>query len=170
MIGLTDDFIAIDTNVFGHINSSRNEDMHIHRLLSCDSESVKLLVDDGEVIASEYKRHLKDSMRGDCEIAGGPQMLELCIRRWMRPQKQEQVVVCKDDELMAAIKSIVPTEESTDQIFVYVAFAKDRILISNDEKHIINNRCALKLKAEDMELSQADVMTSEEASARLKKH
>lgn len=171
MRGLTDDFIAIDTNVFGQINSvENNEDLHIHALLSAESESVLLLVDDGGVINDEYRRHLRKSLDGEYEIAGGPAMLELCVLRWMKPRKQKRVTV-HADELMIAIKSVVPPTEPIDQIFVYVAFVMNRILVSNDKGHIIGKRNELKSRVREQargrNLSHADVMCSREAHARL---
>ncbi len=168
---MTVDFIAVDTNVFGHIhNKNMNTENHIYKLLkSLVDLKVLLLIDDEGVIRHEYKHHIErkiERLTIDNRII---------LRLWMDPQNHECVTVDESSLLWNGICAIVPEEqdknkEEVDRIFVYVAFVKDRILISNDEKHIINNRDKLKSKAEGMDLLQADVMTSKEAHKKLEKH
>ena len=168
---LTDDFVAIDTNVFGHITDGKlNSDRHIDRLLrTLFKMEAWLLVDDGGFIVDEYSHHIlqkTDSLT--------PDQIRV-LRFWMDSQQHKGVPVNKFSQIWNDICSIVPEEtesdkDDVDRIFVYVAFVNDRILISNDEKDIIKKRDDLKLKATELGLSHADVMTSQEAYQKLEKH
>lgn len=172
---LTDDFIAfiaIDTNVFGHItNMEQNSDYHINKMLQTLFFKVGacLLVDDRGFIVNEYNRHI---LKEEQSLTEDERSI---LRIWMDPQYHATVSVDESSRLWIDICSIVPEEpepgrENVDRTLVHVAFVENRLLISNDWGDIINKRGALKSKARELGRLRADIMTSKEASARLKKH
>lgn len=169
MKGLTKDFIAIDTNVFGHLTSNRyNADRHIHELLRVSSEEkgkIALLVDTGREILEEYKTHLQPKRLEAKERWDEAQILKY----WMFHAPTKKIVVDKSGLLWKAILEAIPEqEEETDRIFVYVAFKKGRILISNDRKHIVNRRPKLMVCRKNGYCgSGADVMCSREAYGKI---
>ena len=131
MKGLTNDFIAIDTNVFGHlINNEINADCHIHKLLRAPTEGedeIKLLIDTGGEIIKEYGYHLRPKYLEVSERLDEAQILKY----WMLYVSKEKTVVDKTGLLWRTISEVLPESgEETDRIFVYIAFKKERILIS----------------------------------------
>ena len=169
MKGLTNDFIAIDTNVFGHlINSRVNTGNHIHKLLRVPPEergAITLLVDAGGEIQGEYRVHLRpDHLRASDRLDEAQIM-----KYWMSLVPREKVTVNEKEPLWNAIsKILIEQNEPTDRIFVYVAFKKDRILISNDRRHIINRRARFQACRDCGCCGEgADVMCSREAYERI---
>ena len=164
--GLTNDCIAIDTNVFVHLtNPAMNPCKHINRLLiRLQKKEVALLVDTGGEIRGEYKRHLSNQIK---KQGAAQQTLHEAqiLKYWLYRASKKKVDVNKSDLLWKAIFSIIPEEnEKIDRIFVYVAFAENRILVSNDCKHIINRRAQLKTCYTRVPcVAGADVMPSCEA-------
>lgn len=163
MNGLTDDFIAIDTSVFGHlIDAEINADRHINRLLATLAQKrIILLVDTGGEISAEYAHHLREEKLNAKQRGNEAQILKY----WMNPASRKKVDVDKNDSLWRAIFSVIPEQnEEPDRVFVYVAFKKGRILICNDLKHVIKRRNDLKLCYNPSTIpAGADVMPSSEA-------
>ena len=172
MKGLTEDFIAIDTNIFRHLLKAEgdNGNEHIAHLLSSNmpnsvTQPVELLVDIDDEIEDEYLSQLSI----DLDIYNHSPLARI-IKYWIYLVKRKQVEVDKTDETWEMVSSIIPKDKLRDQIFVYVAFKSDRILISNDKKDIIRNRYELKSKARALNLYNADVMDSVEAHSKLQLH
>lgn len=169
MNGLTCDYIAIDTNVFGHLtNEEINTCRHIHKLLRVPGKQdnkICLLVDAGNSIFSEYRRHLNEEFLQLRQRKSEAQI----IKYWLRFAPKQSVTVNKNEQLWDAIYKIVPEDqEEIDRIFIYVAFKKGRILLSNDFKHIVNRRDQLKSCYTKGFCSKgADVMGSKEAYHRV---
>ena len=60
------------------------------------------------------------------------------LRYWTRYVDRISVTVNLTDTLMGAIRNVIPgNSEGVDRIFVYVAFSLGKVLISNDETHIV---------------------------------
>ena len=164
---LTNDFIAIDTNVFGQLtDKSINANRHINKLLIVlIKDNVSLLVDKSGEIFSEYKHHLKPEKLEALQKTNEAQIMLY----WMHVARKKEIIVDRSSNLWAHIHRVIPepTEEN-DRIFVYVAFEKDRILVSNDFKHIINRRSDLKsFYANASRSVKADVMCSQKAATRI---
>ena len=160
---LARDGVAIDTNVFGHlINGDMNKDKHINTLLKkLREDNIYLLVDTGKQIEKEYKHHLKPYV-----LEAKSKMDEAYILfYWMIEAPRKEVVVKKETGLWDVIKQTIPEEkEENDRIFVYVAFVKGCVLVSNDRKHIVDRRTELKECCTSGYCPNgADVMGSEEA-------
>ena len=71
---------------------------------------------------------------------------------------------------MESIKGVIEVQKGkpvTDRFFVYVAFKKDRVLVTNDRGDILNNRKELKRKAKTLRLKDADILNSQEAYERI---
>ena len=139
---LTDDFIAIDTNVFEHLfNPEINLNDHIDSLLNfLASKEVKLIGDTKGRIANEYKTrlgHFFDSQDSAVKITH-QNYIEI-LRYWFRPETlKKKISVHQGNSLMQAIKKIVTNGDGTDRVFVYVSISADRILITNDRRDIID--------------------------------
>ncbi|MGI9250409.1 MAG: hypothetical protein ACR2PR_04325 [Pseudohongiellaceae bacterium] len=181
MKGLTDDFIAIDTNVFRHIRSARNADNHITELLTSGiSHGTVLLVDSENIITYEYGQVLIDENgrpQFNAEEDEDPAVMRL-LSYWMNAAPKEVVNISTNanKELQSIIHDVIPlpkvgerkySSTKVDRTFVYVAFAKDRVLISNDKTDIINRRDALISAVKSLNLGNADVITSECAHTRI---
>ena len=140
MNGLPDDFIAIDTNIFEHLfNPKENIDKHINKILSVLMENkTKLLIDETggrpSRIRDEYANRLIPRLRKP-DIGTSEMSL---LDYWVSCAFEEIVVLDNGDDLMTAIRGAMGHSNATDRIFVYVAFKKGRILITNDKKHIID--------------------------------
>lgn len=168
MNGLTDDFIAIDTNVFGHlIDAEKNAGRHIHRLLAMlAKKKITLLVDADGTISAEYAHHLIAERLHAKQRKNEAQIIDY----WMNHAPQKNVAINQNDSLWHAILRVIPeSNEEPDRVFVYVAFKEGRILISNDHKHVIKRRDDLKLCYNHSTIpAGADVMPSSEAYALVK--
>lgn len=159
------DYVAVDTNVFGHITDSKRQ-KHIISLLSrLERAGTALLVDDQKVIYGEYNRHLS----ADLGKKGFSEVIVRLMRYWMDFAPRKLVAVNKGDSLFGEIRAVIPEEkEEVDRVFVYVAFKSDRVLVSNDTKHIVPRREALLEKTRQHRSGKkADILTSEEAAARV---
>ena len=171
-VGPFEDCIAIDTNVFEHLlNPRRNTESHINELLShLQEQRVALIVDNGERILDEYDNRLDpilrniDSSRAEMYI----------LRYWTRYVDRISVTVNLTDTLMGAIRNVIPgNSEGVDRIFVYVAFSLGKVLISNDETHIVvgppgernqpPRRDRLRRSTRRLRPDGADILTSKEA-------
>ncbi len=162
--GLSRDYIAIDTNVFGKIAAANGRILELLKFLM--KNKVCLLLDEEGRILREYMHHLKEAFRE--QDAGDPEWVVI-MRHWMKPDIRIYIDVKsnKNSELRNAIFSIIPTTEYEDATFVCVAFIKDRVLITNDHKDILSKRDALKRIAERSGLMEADVISSEAAHAKV---
>lgn len=133
--GSFQDEAATDTNVFIHLlNPQNNPDGHINGLLGRLAEQrVALLVDDGGRIIGEYNQQLREVLRGQDDRD------EIHILRyWVLSAPRRAVQVSGNDALMTAIRRVIDEQsETVDRIFVYVALKEGRVLISNDERHIV---------------------------------
>ena len=132
-------FIAIDVNVFGHlINKEKNVCKHIHEVLNVlQSKGVGLLVDGKGLIAGEYRRHLgNEHFMKNPEYANEAYILTY----WLLPDIRKEIDMDCSDDLAKDIKAVIGDKERVDRAFIYVAAKEESFLISNDKKHIINNR------------------------------
>ena len=134
---LTCDYVAIDTNVFEHLlNPQENINRHIDELLkTLMIDEVSLIVDEERKIENEYEERVGPIIRNNSDE--DIQQLPL-LRFWIASQiDNRKRVGVSNNELMRAIRGIIKENEAVDRIFVYVAFTCDRILITNDGRHII---------------------------------
>ncbi len=142
---LTNDCIAIDTNIFLHLfHPEINEENHIGELLNSVSETddgrrVSLIVDAGGKIEREYERKWYEYRKVESQ-----EHHRYRLEDWFLPDRRSRVQIPVDQNgaLMRAIKNIVAgarkSGSSVDRIFVYVAIEKNRILITNDRADIID--------------------------------
>lgn len=137
MNNLSFDFVAIDTNVFGHLMTKPVEEcVHIEYLLvKLYEKQTRLIVDSKNRVTNEYCHtlfgHLKISRHS---------LYEDLLEYWLSPTSENLIVtVDHNEKLMKEIKKIVKIGcKTTDAIFVYVAIRKDRTLITNDRQDIID--------------------------------
>lgn len=130
------DAVAIDTNVFEHIlNPQENVNNHISELLAYLQErNTYLIVDDGNRIYGEYDNKLTPMIENADDI--GPELY--LLRYWFLDAPSKDVNVTLNDSLMTRIKRVIhEPSENVDRIFVYVAFKRGNLLISNDRNHIV---------------------------------
>lgn len=163
MNGLTDDCIAIDANVFGHLTSDVGR-QHIgdmfRRLIK---DAILLLVDEGGRIRSEHQSLFPAYMKKADDIGEEGKL----IRYWFASENHKAVPVNEKSELMTAIKTVVPAWKGKDRFYVYVAFKEGRILVTNDGKDIWKKRDELKRKTRKFGTKDADILTSRQAHAKL---
>lgn len=168
------DAVAIDTNVFIHLlNPQSNPDGHINQLLThLIGLGIALLVDDGGRIAGEYNHLL------GAAISGQNDRNEIYILRyWILNAPRRSVEVSGNDALMTAIsRVIIEPSEAVDRVFVYVALKAGKILISNDEMHIVTGprRGSRQTARRDRMLRRfatagAEILTSQEAHALIQR-
>ena len=167
-----EDCVAIDTNVFEHLlNPQENSGSHINELLAHLQElEVALIVDSGRRILNEYDNRLEpilkniDNSRSEMYI----------LRYWTRYAARREVTVNLSDALMGAIREVIPgNSEGVDRIFVYVSFRLGKVLISNDETHIVigpprelgqrTRRDRLRRTTRGLRHNGAEILTSIEA-------
>ena len=170
MNGLSQDSIAIDTNVFEHLlNPQENVDGHIGDLLrKLSKDKIHLLVDDKKRIRKEYWNRLNSYVQKE-RVAEG-QAERILLIYWFSAANQEVVSVKQNDALMKAIQNIIHEKRGkavTDRFYVYIAFKKGRILVTNDNKDIVNRRGQLRQKTRKARPNGADIMTSETAHSKL---
>ena len=136
MNNLTSDWVAVDTNVFEHLmNPQNNTGNHIHQLLTqFIKDKILLLIDDKKKIIHEYLQNFQEYLKYESDRMGEGRLLFHFFK------KENHKIVCVDpsDSLMSSIKQIIPRQEVTDMFFVYVAFKKNRTLVTNDRKDIID--------------------------------
>lgn len=174
---LTCDYIAIDTNVFEHLlNPQENTNNHIDTLLrTLTRDRVGLIVDDKKRIENEYKNRIEPMLRNTSDK--NIQQL-LLLRSWIVSQigSRKRVSVSNNDLLMTAIKGVITENEAVDRIIVYVAFKSDRILITNDRRHIIEGGPKERSKRRKTLLrntrrhrpdKKSEILNSTEAAARV---
>jgi len=145
MNNLTADYIAIDTNVFVQLfNTQENEDGHINRLLSTlQDDGIAFLIDEPvqnkpSKIRDEYCQHLIPQILASDEQSNERQLIKGLL--FADQERLEQVPVDMKCPLGRAIINVLHQAGNVDKIFVYVAFKKGRILITNDRKDLIDRR------------------------------
>ena len=165
MNALTSDAVAIDTNVFSHLTDKKvNADGHIGDLLSAlMADNIRLLADDCGVIDGEYPLHLLTEKFLQSEPGRDEVYL---LEYWLSPDNREVVSVDNDDLLRKIERTIADGADEVDRMFVYVAFAKSRPLVSNDYKHISGKESKKRLR-KIPESKNAAILTSKEAAARV---
>ena len=179
MKGLTDDHIAIDTNVFRHLRSPEwNVDDHITGLLTAGMrDQVRLLMDSAGIILDEYQRLLVgEDGKPSFEVRDSEDPVHIAlILYWMTQAEQVMVDVAEDpvSRLVDVALPLLPEGSKrywnvvVDRVFVYVAFEKDRVLVTNDDTDILSKRDVLRARARGVGQNKADVLTSAEAWARV---
>ena len=170
MNGLIRDWIAIDTNVFEYLlNPKENTNGHISKLLSqLRKDEIRLLVDNKRRITKEYNKRL--GSRSQMKSVGEGKAERILLMHWFSPENQEVVDIKQQDTLMTAIRGIIFTQRGkpvTDRFFVYVAFKKGRVLVTNDHADIVSRRAELLQKTRNVRPKGADIMKSIEAYNKL---
>ena len=173
MSKLSLDFVAIDTNVFGHlVTKPAEESVHIEILLVwLYDNNTRLIVDSKSRIAYEYQQTLIERLKTHQHS-----LYEDLLEYWLSPNSENMIVtVDHKEDLMKEIKKIVKIgRKSIDSIFVYVAIRSDRALITNDRKDIIDvvkgdSKRRLKLLdvARKFGFEQAVIFDSQEAISEI---
>lgn len=142
------------------MNPQNNVDRHIGVLLKrLIQDSIRLLVDDQKVIGRECEyqilRKVENMEEGMAE--------RFLLLYWLNPDNHKKVVVDMTDELMSAITEVIPVRKGADRFYIYVAFKKKRILVTNDRKDILNQRGRMT----NIRPQGADILDSQEAQDRL---
>ena len=171
MNNLTEDFIAIDTNVFEHLfNPEKNTDNHIWNLIErLYKDEIGLLIDSpgdprkGSRIMGEYDRRLLAYVKPRQEVGAESVLLKIFFEN----TKLVEVDISQTDKLMVSIKGIIKAKPVTDRYFVYVAFKKERVLVTNDSDDILSKKKELKHKAKTLRLKGADILSSQEAYKKI---
>ena len=133
---LTSKWIVMDTNVFEHlVNPKENICNHIYKLLERFlTDNILFLVDDEKQITREYSKRLPKYFKKLNEGKGE----RLLLKRLFDSHKKV-VSVNLSDKLMTCITKIVPKNKGVDRFFVYVAFKKGKILVTNNTKDMIDD-------------------------------
>ena len=136
MNNLTSDYIAVDTNVFEHLmNPQNNTSNHIYKLLTqFINDKILLLVDNKNKIKHEYLQNFQEYLKHKSDRMGEG----ILLFHFFKMENHEVIDVNLSDNLMNAIKKIVPEHKGVDRFFVYVAFKKSRVLVTNDKEDIID--------------------------------
>ena len=166
MTGLTKDFIAIDVNIFEQLlNRNSPHNHHITVIIRYLIEKrIRLLVDSSKKINSEYYKRLGRFIQKNSERRKD----RILLIRILHPKNLEQVDVNIRGKLMVKITKLIPVTKKADRFYVYVAFKRGRVLVTNDEKDIGNKRQKLlretkKCRAQEDE----DILNSQEAYDKL---
>ena len=173
MSNLYFDFVAIDTNVFGHLVTKPVEECdHIeHLLVWLRDNKTRLIVDSKNRITDEYYHTLVEHLK----ILQHP-LYEDILEYWLTPNSENMIVtVDHKEDLMQEIKKIVKIgRKSIDSIFVYVAIQKNRTLVTNDRKDIIDvrrgdseRRSKLLKLAREFGFERASIYDSKEAIVKI---
>lgn len=136
MNSLTNDCIAIDTNVFMHLfNPSANTDDHITNLLFVlMNDGIKLAVDDGSVIENEYLEKLAPTIEANFDM----DVTIVVLRHWMLYASRNAVTIDPRGQLVKCIKKVIhEPKEKVDRTFVAVVCTIGRILVTNDAVQIL---------------------------------
>lgn len=143
MNALTEDSIAIDTNVFMHLfhdstnlhAKSCNQDSHIDKILDVlQKDEIRLLIDNKKKIASEHTKYLLPILEGSDEV----DTKRILLRYWLLDQDPVEVDLDIRDQLFQKIKEVIHEGgEAVDRVYVYVSHRVGKPLITNDELHIL---------------------------------
>ena len=171
---LTSDYIAVDTNIFKNLLNPRyNKNNHIRKIFECFIKGkISLLVDSTNKITTEYlnslSTYIKTAKHDDNRI----------VLYSFYNSRKIKVPVDLSDDLMSCITQTVPKDKGTDRFFVYVAFKKGKILITNNTRDMISGshkkdrkdekrRMLLKCRNINKKYKGANIFTSEEVSRKL---
>ncbi len=163
--GLPNDYLAIDTNVFGNI-ANTDEDGRARTLELLDflkGKKTRLLTDKGKRIQDEYECHI--NTRKFRKQHARNRKLRRVLKYWMHLGIRTRIDA-ENSEIWPDISNEMPHDE-VDATFVCVAFIKDRALITNDHRDILSKRETLKRIAERSGLMEADVISSDAAHAKM---
>ena len=136
MNNLTNDYIAVDTNVFEHLlNPKENKLDHIEILLyKLREDNIRLIIDSKGRIWNEYTNRIIEEIK-KCENSNYNEL----FRYWLSPEpKNKWFSVNQEDNLMVAIKGVIGRDKATDRIFVYVAICGNWVLVTNDRNDILD--------------------------------
>ena len=172
MNNLTNDYIAIDTNVFEHLlNPKENKFNHIEILLyKLKEDDIRLIIDSEGRIWNEYINRIIQEIK-KCENSNYNEL----FRYWLSPEPKNKLIsVNQDDDLMVAIKGVTGRDKATDRIFIYVAICGNWVLVTNDRNDILdggnikyNRRKQLLKIARKQGFKSARIYDSEEAYTAL---
>ncbi len=87
-------------------------------------------------ISNEYSQNLQKYIKKEYERKNERHLLGY----FLSPDNRKSVSVSVNDDLMNAITKIIPEGKGADRFFVYVAFKKGRVLVTNDRRDIIDER------------------------------
>ena len=137
---MTNDAIAIDTNVFEHIlDPEMNVGNHINELLETLAfDDVSLIVDAERRIQNQYRNRLEEKFNNASEKGNSLYIYKLWFEKRMNARKIVHVNL--SDDLMVTINGILLRSERVDKILVYVAFKEGRKLVTNDNSDIVNGQ------------------------------
>ena len=166
---LTNDCIAIDTNIFEQLlNPQNNTGDHITRILEVLTRyKIKLLVDNGDRIKKEYQNRIKPLILRQLENP----MHRVVLQYSLAPENYEKKAINGGDDLMRTIRNIMPVREGVDKIFVYLILKNGKVLITNDRADIIDDgvkkderrRNLLTISKRAGRKNGAQILTSKEA-------
>ena len=173
---LFQDAVGIDTNVFEHLlNPQKNVGEHINSLLEhLQEQRIALLIDDSERISGEYSNRISPIIQRSDDLKNEVYIL----RYWILNAPRHSITIDLMDKLMMTIRGvIVEPSEVVDRMFVYVALSQGKILVSNDEVHIVcgppnesrlsARRQRLLNHSRRLRPSGAEIFTSQEAHDRI---
>ena len=167
MNNLTDDYIAIDTNIFKDLlNPRKNTNCHIEKLLDAlQSDCICLIVDKGGKIDGEYCTSIYNEVN---DGNASSEYTEL-LRYWLNSDDWKEVDTRNGPT--SAIKNIIGQNNTVDATFVCVAMVSDKTLITNDRADIINKGKRGKLlklaKKMPCKCKSFEILDSKEAHGKL---
>ena len=141
MNSISEDYIAIDTNIFVHLLEP-NRGSNIEKiLLMLQKKNARLIHDSKNRIKGEYAQKILHHF----QMLDYPDYQDI-IDYWLDQDADNLVVtVNQDDSLYKKIKGILKFQKKTvDRIFVYVALRENRTLITNDRSGIIDKNTKAK--------------------------
>lgn len=132
------DLIVLDCNVFQHLgrlDPQFNPDGHVETLLrKLIGDRTKLCVDSKRLIRKEYNTLIIPIIQNSSQTGS---QLEI-LRYWMNMDNQLVVAIDPRSPLMVAIERVIlGNNQKEDRAYVAVAFARGRILVTNDKHDII---------------------------------
>ena len=141
MNNISNDYIAIDTNIFVHLMESSKANNIEKLLLMLQMKNVRLIQDSKNRIKGEYAHKILHHF----QMLDYPDYQDI-IDYWLDQDADDLVVtVNQNDLLYKKIKEILKLEKKTvDRIFVYVALKANRTLITNDRSGIIDENTKAK--------------------------
>ena len=141
MNSISEDYIAIDTNIFVHLMESSKASNIEKLLLMLQKKKIRLILDSKNRIKGEYAHKIHDHF----QMAVHRDYQDI-IDYWLDQGTDDLVItVNQNDSLFKKIKEILKLEKKTiDRIFVYVALRTNRTLITNDRSGIIDENTKAK--------------------------
>ncbi len=177
--------VAIDTNIFLHLFHRGNDadavnvnaDSHIDNLLDAmQAASVVPILDSQNKIGSEYLAYLHSIMKEEDEM----DTKRLILKYWIIDADPAVVQFDTNSELYKRIKKVIhERDEAVDRAFVFVAFSRGTVLITNDRRHILfgpngerntstyNRRTRLMKETKKSRTKGGEILSSMEAHERM---